>query len=69
MLCDKYRNLSPQEKSLFISNLQHVAQSDDSIFESALHLIELGKRKGLFDGVTIMPKRIEETITEQNLSS
>lgn len=57
MLCDKYMRLSPQERSLFIGNLLHAAQSDDNIFQSAEELINLAERKGLFDGVTIMPER------------
>jgi hypothetical protein len=55
MICEIYDQLTPFEKAEFLGSLCHAAQSDESLFKMASELIDLGKRKGLFDKVVIMP--------------
>lgn len=56
MICAKYENLIPIERSKMIGEVVHALMSDDSLFDMALELIDLGKRKGVFDDVTILPE-------------
>ena len=51
-ICDNYDNLTPLEKSMFMGELVHAAQSCDTLFNLAKDLIKSGYDKGLFDGVS-----------------
>ena len=53
--CEKYIELTPVEKARYIGELLHVCQSDDTMYQLGLKLIEQGKFKGLFEGVEILP--------------
>lgn len=55
MNCPDFLKLDDFEKSMYLASLIHVCQSDASLFKSGAELIELGRRKGLFDNVKIFP--------------
>ena len=57
MLCTKYIELTPPEKTAFIGELLHSVQSDDQLFEMAKEIIIIAIRKGLFNGVVINPPK------------
>lgn len=57
MICDKYKNLSPREKIIFIGEVIHAVQSSDTFFNMAEDLIKMARKDGLFDGVIINPPR------------
>ena len=60
MLCDNYTNLTPVDKVTYIGELIHACQCDNELFEHGELLIEFAKRKGIFDGVVILPPKSEE---------
>lgn len=55
MICNKFSELSPFEKILFIGEITHSTMNDDDLFKMGQELIELAKEKGLFNNVKIMP--------------
>lgn len=57
MNCPKFQALNGIEKSMFIGELVHAAQSDDALFEIAEDIIRMGALKGLFEKVTFLPPR------------
>ncbi len=59
-ICDNYDNLTPLEKSMFMGELVHAAQSCDLHFNMAKELIKSGYDKGLFAGVSF-------NITNENI--
>lgn len=56
MLCEKYQNLSVEERIKLIGQLVHLVQNDDTFFELACKGIERGNERGILDGVTILPE-------------
>lgn len=60
MNCTNYRQLTPIEKVMFIGKLHHAAQNDDDIFNICNEIIEGAEKKGLFEGVQIIPKTKED---------
>ena len=60
MICNKFSELSPLEKVMFIGELTHACMANDEIFEMGQKLIKIGMAKGLFDNVKIMPDFIKE---------
>ena len=59
MICPEYDNLIPIEKAEYIGSLTHSCMNDSELFRIGLKLIETAKVKGVFSGVTVMPKPIE----------
>lgn len=55
MICDKFNNLSPLEKVLFVGELIHAVQFDETSYTIGQEIISLAKRKGIFEGVVINP--------------
>lgn len=53
MNCEEFLKLSNYQQSIFMASLIHTCISDNANFQSGLELIELGKRKGLFEDVKI----------------
>lgn len=51
MNCKSFLNLSDWDKAEYMASLIHACQSDEAIFLSGKEMIDLGKRKGLFDKV------------------
>lgn len=60
MIHDKYNNMQPVEKVIFTGQLLHAAMNDEELFEMAEKIITLGKLKGIFNDVEIMPERRKE---------
>lgn len=60
MICDEFEKLTPKEKTEFIGQVVHSIQSDSSLYCMGQEIIRLGKIKGLFEGVTILPTESEE---------
>lgn len=56
MLCNKFTELTPREKVIFIGELTHACMNDDFIFDIGKQIINIAQNKGLFDNVKIMPK-------------
>lgn len=59
MNCEEFIELSEIDKAVYMASLIHVCQSDTAIFKNGKDLIALGKRKGLFDGIKIMPDHLQ----------
>ena len=55
MLCKNYEQLGHFEKIVYIGELLHACQSDDSYFNQGKAIIESAKRMGVFEGVVILP--------------
>lgn len=55
-LCDKFNNLSHFEKITIIGEIVHAIQSDDEMFTMGEQLLKKAKRKGVLDGITILPE-------------
>ena len=64
MLCKNYDKLGHFEKIVFIGELIHACQSDDSYFNMGKSIIESAKRMGIFEGVTILPEPLKENQIE-----
>ena len=56
MLCNKFSELTPREKILFIGELTHACMNDDFMFEVGKEIINTATTKGLFENVKIMPE-------------
>lgn len=56
MLCNKFTELTPREKVIFIGELTHACMNDDFMFDIGKQIINIAQNKGLFDNVKIMPK-------------
>lgn len=56
MICEKYLNMNPIERVLFIGQLNHAVQSDETLLDMANEIIALGTLKGVFEGVKILPE-------------
>jgi hypothetical protein len=66
MNCEKFMNLSPKEKIIFIGKLNHACMSMDYLFDKANELIDIAEAMGLFDRAKIMPSAAEtETFINQ----
>ena len=65
MLCKNYEQLGHFEKIVYIGELLHACQSDDSYFNQGKAIIESAKRMGLFEGVVILPD-VEKLKQENN---
>ena len=55
MLCNKFSELTPREKILFIGELTHACMNDDFMFEIGKEIIKKATTKGIFENVKIMP--------------
>jgi hypothetical protein len=58
MNCEEFLKLDDFDKSMYMASLIHVCQSDDSLFKSGAELINLGRKRGLFDNVKIFPQHL-----------
>jgi len=58
MNCENFLELSEWEQSLYLASLIHVCQSDNVLFKIGKDVIELGRKRGLFDGVKIFPEHL-----------
>lgn len=56
MLCNKFTELTPKEKVIFIGELTHACMNDDFMFDMGKQIINIAENKGLFDNVKIMPE-------------
>jgi hypothetical protein len=66
MICNKYSNLTPVDRVLFIGELTHACMGDDDLYEMGQALIDLARQKGLFDNVVIMPQVLDLAPEETN---
>lgn len=55
MICEKYSNLSVEERIKIIGSVSHCLQNNDYCFDMALKLIKHGEKSGTLDGVVILP--------------
>lgn len=55
MICPEYENLAPLERVQMVGEIVHAMQSDSALFKNVQDLIELAKRRGLFENVIINP--------------
>jgi hypothetical protein len=56
MLCENYQQLSKLEQRVIIGELLHAFQSDDTIFDKCCEVLNLAKKQGILDNVTIYPE-------------
>jgi hypothetical protein len=56
MLCNKFTELTPKERVIFIGELTHACMNDDFMFDIGKQIINIAENKGLFDNVKIMPE-------------
>ena len=59
MLCEKYQELTVEERIRLIGSVVHCIQNDDTFFELACKAVEKASGKGILEGVTILPAPIE----------
>lgn len=72
MLCDKYKELTVEERIRLIGSVCHCIQNDDTFFELACRAIEKAQNNGVLQGIEILPaptqyelddkKQLEETV-------
>ena len=55
MVCESFRDMSPQEKILFIGKLNHACMSNEVLFDMGKEIIELAELLRVFEKVTILP--------------
>lgn len=55
MICEEFESLNPLERVNYIGEIIHSVQNDGALFNIGKEIIELAKRKGLFEGVIINP--------------
>lgn len=59
MICQKFDELTPKEKTEYIGAVVHAVQSSDNLYSMGQEIIRLGNLAGLFDGVKILPTQQE----------
>lgn len=59
MICEKYSNLSVEERIRFIGSIAHCCMSDDTFFDLAKMAIEKAEERGILNGITILPAPTE----------
>jgi len=59
MLCKEYQELSHFEKIKYIGELVHACQTNNTLFETGLSIIEKAKSEGIFDKATILPPKTD----------
>ncbi|MBK7883494.1 MAG: hypothetical protein IPJ81_06645 [Chitinophagaceae bacterium] len=57
MICEKFNQLTPFEKVIYIGKLVHAVENDDILFDAGNEIIELANNKGIFKGITIFPTK------------
>ncbi len=62
MICESYQQLTPFEKQQFVHKLHHIIMSDEDAFQGALIWLKWAEKKGLLEGVEILPERQTEAI-------
>jgi hypothetical protein len=55
MICEKFNQLSPNERVIYIGKLVHAVENDNILFEAGNEIIGLANDKGIFTGITILP--------------
>lgn len=65
MNCDKYMALSIHERNLLTGETIHILQNDDECFQAICKLINKAKKKGVFEGVTILPNNNPQLSKEE----
>ncbi len=60
MICEKYQELTVEERVKFIGSITHACMSDDTFFDLAQKAIEKAAERGIFDGIQILPPPIPE---------
>lgn len=55
MICEKFNQLSPNERVIYIGKLVHAVENDNLLFEAGNEIIGLANDKGIFTGITILP--------------
>jgi len=55
MICEKFNELSINEKIQYIGKLVHAVENDNFLFEAGNEIIWLANEKGIFKGITILP--------------
>lgn len=67
MVCQKFSEKNPLDKVMFIGELTHACMNDDNLHDMGIALIEIARKKGLFDNVKIMPSSQNDVdINEEN---
>ena len=61
MICNRFSELTPKEKVLFIGELTHACMNDDHLYELGLTIINEAIAKGIFDNVKIMPDNNDDS--------
>lgn len=56
MICEKFNELSINEKIQYIGKLVHAVENDNLLFEAGNEIIGLANEKGIFKGITILPE-------------
>lgn len=64
MLCKNYEELGHFDKILYIGELLHACQSDNEFFNKGKSIIDSAKKRGIFEGVTILPDILKEPHNE-----
>jgi len=61
MICNKFAELTPKEKVLFIGELTHACMNDDEIYGLGVAIINFATSKGIFENVKIMPDNNDDS--------
>ena len=64
-LCPEFESLSYSEKVKMIGEVVHAVHFDSASFSLAQELLNLAKRKGVLDGVEILPDNPVINTSEQ----
>ena len=56
MLCEKYESLEPLDRSRLVGEVVHCLMNDNTLFDIAKEIVNLGYKRGLFENVKIMPE-------------
>jgi len=56
MICEKFDQLTPYEKIIYIGKLVHAVENNGYIFDAGTELINMAEQMGLFKNVQFFPE-------------
>lgn len=67
MICEKYSNLTIEEKIRMVGILVHIIQTDDTFFDLGQMAIDKAAERGLLEGILILPPPIQPTYEQDDI--
>lgn len=62
----KWQELTPREKIVMVGSISHIIQSCPIAFEQATKMLNSAKKRGILEGVEILPDALKTEFVNQN---